>query len=78
MLILKMTSMQYFGNILVKISPNNNKMDIFRIYMERAIKNVEDGISRPLGSREIQITKVCTVFRDTLYHGHIWNQGTQK
>ena len=30
--------MQYFGNILVKISPNNNKMDIFRIYKERAIE----------------------------------------
>ena len=30
--------MQYFGNILVKISPNNNKTEIFRIYMERAIE----------------------------------------
>ena len=57
--------MQYFGNILVKISQNNNKMDIFRIYIERAIE--KDGISRPLGSREIPKTKVCTVLRDTLY-----------
>ena len=31
------------------------------------LKNVQDGISRPLGSREIQETKVATVLRDTLY-----------
>ena len=31
------------------------------------MKNVKDEISRPLGSREIQITKVCTVLPDTLY-----------
>ena len=36
-----MTSMKYFGNILVKISPNNNKMDIFKIYTERAIDPLE-------------------------------------
>ena len=30
------------------------------------LKNVKDGISRPLGSREIQKTKVCTVLPDTL------------
>ena len=58
--------MQYFCNILVKILSNNNKIDIFIIYTERAIKNAKDGISRPLGSREIQKTKVCTVLRDTL------------
>ena len=34
-----MTSSQYFGNILVKILPNNNKMDIFRIYTEGATEN---------------------------------------
>ena len=35
--------------------------------MERAIlKNVKDGISRPLGGREIQKTKVYTVLLDTL------------
>ena len=33
--------MQYFGNILFKISPNNNKMDIFRIYTERAIEKCQ-------------------------------------
>ena len=31
------------------------------------LKNVQDGISRPLGSREIQKTKVETVLWDTLY-----------
>ena len=30
------------------------------------LKNVQDGISRPLKSREIQETKVATVLRDTL------------
>ena len=35
------------------------------------LKNVQDGISRPLGSREIQKTKVETVFWDTLYFGNI-------
>ena len=38
MLTFKMTTMFYFGNISVKISPNNNKMDIFRIYTERAVE----------------------------------------
>ena len=33
--------MQYFGNILVKISPNNIKMDIFRIYTEEAIEKCQ-------------------------------------
>ena len=32
------------------------------------LKNVQDEISRPLGSREIQKTKVETVLRDTLYY----------
>ena len=31
------------------------------------LKNVQDGISRPLASREIQEIKVATVLRDTLY-----------
>ena len=31
------------------------------------LKNVQDGISMPIGSREIQITKVDTVLWDTLY-----------
>ena len=32
------------------------------------LKNVQDEISRPLGSREIQKTKVETVLVDTLYN----------
>ena len=36
-----MTSSQYFGNILVKILPNDNKMDILRIYTERAIEKCQ-------------------------------------
>ena len=31
------------------------------------LKNVQDGISRPLGSLESQKTKVETVLRNTLY-----------
>ena len=31
------------------------------------LKNVQAGICRPLGSREIQETKVATVLGDTLY-----------
>ena len=33
------------------------------------LKNVKYGISRPLGSREIQKTKVANVLRDTLQSG---------
>ena len=32
-----MISLQYFANISVQISPNNNKLDIFKIYTERAV-----------------------------------------
>ena len=42
-------------------------MDIIKIYAERADHNVQDGISRPLGSWEIHKTKAGTVLRDTLY-----------
>ena len=31
------------------------------------MKNVHDGISRPIGSKEIQKTKVETLLVDTLY-----------
>ena len=37
------------------------------------LKNVQDGIYRRLGSREIQETKVGTVLPDTLYNEHIMN-----
>ena len=43
-------------------------MDIFIIYIERAVESVQDGISRRIGSREIQKTKVYRVLMDTLYH----------
>ena len=38
MLTLKKTSLSYFGNISVKILLDHIKMDIFRIYMERAFE----------------------------------------
>ena len=31
------------------------------------LKNIQDGISRPIGSREIKKTKVERVLEDTLY-----------
>ena len=31
------------------------------------LKNVQDGMPRPLGSQEIKETKVCAVLRDTMY-----------
>ena len=40
-------------------------MDIFKLYMERAVE--KDEISRAQGSRENQKTKVETVLWDTLY-----------
>ena len=33
----KTTSSQYFGNISVQISPNNNKLNIFEIYTKRGV-----------------------------------------
>ena len=38
------------------------------------LKNVQDEISRPLGSRKIQKTKVETVLRDTLYKHQCLNK----
>ena len=61
-----MTSLQYFGNIMLQISPNSNKLDIFELYTERAVENVQDGISRPLESQEIQKKTTGTVLVDTL------------
>ena len=37
LLTFKMTSSQYFVNISVQISPNNNELDIFEIYTEREV-----------------------------------------
>ena len=67
MLTFKMTSLQYLGNILVQISPNNKRLDIFNIYMERAVEKFQDDISRHIESREIQKTKAERVLLDTLY-----------
>ena len=39
----------------------------FKSTRKGQLKNVQDGISRRLGSREIQKTKVGTVLPDTLY-----------
>ena len=33
-----MTSLLYFGNISVEILSNNNKMNLFRIYTEKAVE----------------------------------------
>ena len=66
-----MTSLQYFDNISFYISPKNKKN---RIFLESArnglLNNVQYGISRPLGSREIQQTKVGAVLVDTQYNIH--------
>ena len=37
LLTFKTTSSQYFGNISVQISPNDNKLDIFEIYTKRGV-----------------------------------------
>ena len=42
------------------------KIDIFKIYTKGLWENVKDGISRPIGSQEIQKTKVETDLLDTL------------
>ena len=54
---------------ILKISnilPNNNKWIFLKSSQKRLLKNAQDGISRPLGSREIEEIKVATVLRDTL------------
>ena len=58
MLTCKMTSLYHFCNILVKIWPNNKRMDISKIYTERAVEKC---------NWEIQKTKVGPVLVDTLY-----------
>ena len=56
MLTFKMTSFKYLVNISVKISPNNNKLDSFKIYKEMAIENVQDGTSA-LEAEKLKKTK---------------------
>ena len=38
MLTFEMISLQYFANITVQISPNNKKLDIFKIYTKWAVE----------------------------------------
>ena len=52
MLILKLGSLQYFGNILLKKLSNIKTKGIFQNYIERAIKNVQILMPGPLESRE--------------------------
>ena len=61
-----MTSQQCFTVILILISSNNKKVDILKSTQKGLWENVKDGISRPIGSREIQKTKVETDLLDTL------------
>ena len=56
-----MTSLLYFIYILIQVSLNSKKLDNFEIYRKSLLKNVQDGISRPLGSQEIQKTKMVSV-----------------
>ena len=55
------------ANISVKISPNDKKKWISKSKQKGQLKDVQDGISRPQGSQELQKTKVCTVLLDTLH-----------
>ena len=57
MLTFRINSLRYFANISFHISPNNKKLDLFVIYTKWVLKIVQDGISRLLGSREIQKNK---------------------
>ena len=66
MLTFKITSLWYFANISVHISPNNKKLKFLKSTQNGLLKNVQDEISRPLGSREIHKTKAETVLWDTL------------
>ena len=57
MLTFKMTSLQYFGIILVQISPNNKRLNIFLIYLERALEKFLD----PLKAEKFKKQK-CNMF----------------
>ena len=51
-----MISLSNFANILAHISPTNKRIYIFKSRGNGLLKNVQDGISRPLGSQEISIS----------------------
>ena len=59
MLTFKITSLKYFVKITKWIFLESTRKGL--------LKNVQDRISKPLGGREIQKTKVYTVLLDTLY-----------
>ena len=63
----EMISLQYFANISVQISPSNKNWIFSKSTQNGLLKNAQDGISTPIGSREIQNTKVYTVLWNTLY-----------
>ena len=54
MLSFKLTFPYTFANISVNISLNNLKIEISEIYAEKAVENVQDGISRLPGSQKNQ------------------------
>ena len=59
--------MQYLAISWSKFLQIISKWIFLESTQKRLLKNAKNGISRPLGSREIQKTKVCTVLWDTLY-----------
>ena len=53
--------------VLCLFSPNDKKWIFLKSKRKGQFRNVQDGISRPLDSREIKKTKAGTVLQDTLY-----------
>ena len=59
----KMTSLYYFGNNLIQVSPINKKMDIFKIYTERAVEKCPRWIfETPRKPRNLPKTRVSVFF----------------
>ena len=59
MKILNLSNFLLFGETWIKLFLKSTEKEL--------LKNVQDGISRPLKSKEIQETKVAIVLRDTLF-----------
>ena len=57
---------RYTAILLCPGEPNNKDWIFLKSTQKGLLKNVQDGISRPQGSREIQKTKVGTDLLDTL------------
>ena len=53
-----MTSLLYFGDISVHISPKDKNLMCLESTLNGLLKNLQDGISKPLGSQEIQEKKL--------------------